>query len=925
MIELSKVYSQKDAEDKWYRIWEESGYFSPDGPAKEHQDPDLGSFAMVIPPPNITGFLHMGHALDNTLQDILVRFKRMRGFKALWVPGTDHAGIATQNVVEKDLAKEKKKKEDLGREEFIKKVWRWKELYGSTITGQLRKLGASPDWSRERFTMDEGLSKAVRKAFVSLYKEGLIYRGKRMVNWCPRCGTAISDIEVEHETKKGALWFIKYPLEKFEIRNSKSETISKSQIQNIKQEFIIVATTRPETMLGDTAVAVNPEDERYKHLIGKNLILPLVNRTIPVVADGFVDPAFGTGAVKVTPAHDPNDFELGARHNLPKVNILMPDAKITLEEFSEDEKKEIKRLQGLDRYKVREELLKDLEEKGFLEKTEDYENATGKCYRCKTVIEPYLSDQWFVKVAPLAEKAIKAVEDKQIVFVPERWSKVYIDWMTNLKDWCISRQIWWGHRIPVWYCSCGEMIVSETTPESCPACGNTKLCQDEDVLDTWFSSSLWPFSTLGWPEKTQDLDKYYPTSVLITGYDIITFWVSKMIMMGLKLMGKEPFKKVFIHGLIRDSSGKKMSKSTGNVIDPLTVIDKVGADALRFALTSLVMSGGQDLKLSEEKITEARNFANKIWNVSRFVLMQGDVPDARIDASELSIADKWILSRLNRTIDQITRLLEEFEFGEAARRLYEFIWSEYCDWYVELSKKNIYWSNPKSQTLNPKQIQNTNIEIQNKDSTLKVLRYVLETTTRLLHPFMPFETEEIYSIIGGGKTIMLADWPKSDKSFIDEITEEKVGLMIEVIRAIRNIRAEMNVTPGKEIKVSVSAGDQKAVIEEALPYITAITKAGEVRVHEKIKEKPAQSASAVTSNVEIYVHLEGLIDFEKERERLQKTLVEMSVLIDRAGKKLENNDFVSHAKPELVELEKEKLKEYQNKKTVLQERIAALK
>ncbi|MCX5749649.1 MAG: valine--tRNA ligase [Candidatus Saganbacteria bacterium] len=895
MMELSKTYDQTKVEGKWYKIWEESGFFSPDGPTTAHQNTNLGKFVIVIPPPNVTGSLHMGHALDNTLQDILIRFRRMQGYKTLWVPGTDHAGIATQNVVEKDLSKEKKKKEDIGREEFEKRVWKWKGLYGSTITKQLRRLGASCDWKRERFTMDEGLSKAVRKAFVSLYKEGLIYRGKRMVNWCPRCKTAISDIEVEHETRKGKLWYIKYKV----AGNQKPAAGT--------NDFVVVATTRPETMLGDTAVAVNPDDERYKHLTGKNLILPLVNRIIPVIADEFVDPSFGTGAVKVTPAHDPNDFDMGARHNLPKINILTKDAKITLEEFSAEEKKGINGIEGLERQKAREAIVKALEENGSIEKIEDYENSAGSCYRCKTVIEPSLSDQWFVKVASLAEKAIEAVEQKKIEFIPSRWSKVYTDWMMNLKDWCISRQIWWGHRIPVWYCACGEVIVSEADPEKCPACGGKSLSQDEDVLDTWFSSSLWPFSTLGWPQKTKDLETYYPTSALITGYDIITFWVSKMIMMGLHFMGSEPFGKVFIHGLIRDISGKKMSKSLGNVIDPIDVIERVGADALRFALTSLVTSGGQDLKLTEEKITEGRNFANKIWNVSRFVLMQGEAADTKFDTGRLTVADKWILSRFNRTIGQTTKLLEEFEFGEAARRLYEFIWSEFCDWFVELSKQSIYDQSP------------------NKENTLKVLKTVLLGTVKLLHPFMPFETEEIFSIIGGGKTIMLSDWPDSNPSLIDEKTEAKVALMIEIIRSIRNIRAEMNVPPNKEISAIISAGGQKDVVRELLPYMISLAKASKIEVLDRLREKPEQSASAVVSNIEIYVPLEGLIDFEKEKERLQKHLDEMDALISRTKEKLENKDFTGRAKPELVDAEKEKLKEYQNKKTILEERIKTLK
>ncbi len=881
MIEIPKVYDPASVEQKWYTLWESGGYFAP-----ATGDSAKGTFTIVIPPPNVTGMLHMGHALDNTLQDILIRFKRMQGFKTLWVPGTDHAGIATQNVVEKALAKEGKKKEDLGREEFLKKVWEWKEQYGGTITRQLRRLGASCDWSHERFTMDEGLSHAVRKAFVTLYKEGLIYRGKRMVNWCPRCTTAISDIEVEHENKKGHLWHIKYA-----VSGGKGH--------------VTVATTRPETMLGDTAVAVNPEDPRYKDLVGKKLVLPLVDRKIPVIADAFVSPEFGTGAVKVTPAHDPNDLEMGERHGLEKINIFTSHAKVTLDDFLPAEKEYIKKYEGLTREKAREAIVADLQELGLIEKIEDHENSTGKCYRCKTVIEPYMSDQWFVKVRPLAEKAIDAVEKGDITYLPERWSKVYLEWMRNLRDWCISRQIWWGHRIPVWYCPCGEVIVSETDPERCPECGNTNLKQDEDVLDTWFSSSLWPFSTLGWPEGTSDLKTYYPTSVLITGYDIITFWVSKMIMMGLKFMGKKPFSTVYIHGLIRDTSGKKMSKSLGNVIDPIEVIDHVGADALRFSLTSLVTYGGQDLKLSEEKITEGRNFANKIWNVSRYVLMQGDVDAGAFDGTKLSLADKWVLSRLNTTIEKLTAHLDAFEFGEAARLLYEFIWSEFCDWYVELSKINLYG----------------NI---NKDNTLKVLRHVLDATMKLLHPFMPFETEEIFSTVSDKGSLMLQKWPVADKGLIDPAVEQEIGTVIDTIRAVRNIRSEMNVPAGKEIKLIISASTLEKTFSENAGYIKTLTKASSIEIFRSVANKPAQSASSVVGPAEIFIPLEGLIDLEKEKQRIQKGIEEASALVARTEAKLANENFVRNAKPELVEDERNKLSEYRSREKLLTERLASL-
>lgn len=882
--EMQKSYEPKGIEEKWYASWEEKGLFSP-----ETYEGASGTFSIVIPPPNVTGSLHMGHALDNTIQDILARYKRMRGFKVLWLPGTDHAGIATQNVVEKSLLKEGVKKEDLGREAFLKKVWQWKEQYGGNITRQLRRLGASCDWTRERFTMDEGLSRAVRKAFVSLYREGLIYKGKRMVNWCPRCTTAISDIEVEHESKKGSLWHIKYAVDGTD-------------------RHITVATTRPETMLGDTAVAINPEDERYSHFAGKMLVLPLVGRKIPVIKDGFVDPAFGTGAVKVTPAHDPNDFEMAVRHNLPKINILTTDGKITLEEFSQDEQERISAYKGLDRGKARAKIVEELEEKGFIEKIEDYGNNVGKCYRCKTEIEPYLSDQWFVKVAPLAEAAIKAVESGAISYIPERWTKVYLDWMTNLRDWCISRQIWWGHRIPVWYCRCGEVVVSEQDPDKCPSCGSKHMRQDSDVLDTWFSSSLWPFSTMGWPDGTKDLKDYYPTSVLVTGYDIITFWVSKMIMMGMKFMGREPFGKVFIHGLIRDVSGKKMSKSLGNVIDPLDVIDHAGADALRFSLVSLVTAGGQDLKLAEEKITEGRNFANKIWNVSRFVLMQeGNDLLCDFDPKELSLADRWILSKYAHAASEITSLLERFEFGEAARKLYEFIWSQFCDWYVELSKIPLYGVEG------------------NRKNTLKVINYVLVNTLRLLHPFMPFETEEIFMRIRpGSRSIMLERWPEGHEAFMDVRSESEMSSVIEVIRAVRNIRSEMNIPSSKEIELLIASPDNTEVLERASCYIKTLVRASVIKISRAIDARPERSAMAAVSSAQIFIPLGGLIDIEKESARLKKGLADMELLIERASAKLSNNDFLSRAKKELVDAEKAKYKELIERRDMIAERISGL-
>ena len=797
--ELSKVYSPKEVEEKWYKFLEENKLFTPE--EKSTKKP----FTIVIPPPNVTGSLHMGHALNNTIQDILIRYKKMSGFNTLWLPGTDHAGIATQNVVEKELAQEGKKKEDIGREAFLKRTWEWKEKYGGQIIEQLKRLGSACDWTRLCFTLDEKRSKAVRKAFVELFKEGLIYRGKRIINWCPRCQTALSDVETEYHPEKGKLWYIKYPLE--------------------TRDHIVVATTRPETMLGDTAVAVHPEDERYKNLIGKMAILPLVNRRIPIIKDEFVDPRFGTGAVKVTPAHDPFDFEIGLRHNLPQVNMLYKDGRVNVIDFEEGEKKNILKYEMLDRFAARKELVKDLEAQGFIEKVEDYEVPIAKCYRCKTPIEPYLSDQWFVRVKELVQPAIRAVEAGKIRFSPERWTKVYLDWMENLRDWCISRQIWWGHRIPVYFCAeHNHMIVSEEEPKKCPQCGSENLIQDSDVLDTWFSSALWPFSTLGWPEKTSDLKIFYSTDVLVTGYDIITFWVSRMVMMGLKFMKEIPFHTVYIHGLVRDIYGKKMSKSLGNVIDPLNVIDKAGADALRFSLVSLITGQGQDIKLSEDKIVESRNFANKIWNVSRFVLMNlGTEPETK-QLGSFEFCDRWILSRYNQNIKQVTELLEAYDFGEAARVLYEFIWHEFCDWYVEMAKERLYGKDAQAA-----QIART------------ILLQVLDGTVRMLHPFMPFITEEIWqklrspvSGLPSPVSIMLSQWPKAEEKFIDLKVEEQMNLIMEVIRAIRNLRKEEKIEPKKEIEMLVVAkeSEKRESLKLGEDYIKRLAKLSRLELAE---------------------------------------------------------------------------------------------
>ncbi|MBI5399039.1 valine--tRNA ligase [Candidatus Saganbacteria bacterium] len=935
---ISKVYDPTEVEQKWYKIWEESGLFKPE------EDSAKLSFTIVIPPPNVTGSLHMGHALNNSIQDLLIRYKRMNGFNALWIPGTDHAGIATQNVVERELKKEGKTKDDLGREKFIAKVWEWKKEYGGRITQQLRRLGASCDWSRERFTMDEGLSKAVRRHFVQLYNEGLIYRGKRIINWCPRCQTALSDIEVEHENKKSHLWHLKYgPL--------------------------IVATTRPETMLGDTAVAVKPHDERYKHLWEKTIELPLVGRQIPIIKDDFVDIAFGTGAVKVTPAHDPNDYEMGQRHNLPMINVLTPDGKITLQEFSAEGKEKLKELEGLDRFKARERIVQRLEEQGLLVKIENYETSIGHCYRCKTIIEPYLSDQWFVRVGPLAEKGVAAVEEGQIKFVPDRWTKVYLQWMTNLRDWCISRQLWWGHQIPAYYCKseirnpkseinskseiqntklCEEIIVSETKPEKCPKCGGTEIVQDPDVFDTWFSSALWPFSTLGWPDETPDLKTFYPTDVLVTSYDIISFWVARMIMAGLHFMKQEPFHTVYIHGLVKDIHGKKMSKSWGNVIDPLEVINKAGADALRFAFLSLIAGQGQDVKLSEDRITEARNFANKIWNASRFVLMNTPssflplIKGENVERSETSggetLADQWILARLNQTIADVSRNIETYEFGQAAHQLYDFIWGDFCDWYIEMSKSDLYSDDKKR-----------------KEQAIKVLIYVLEKTLRLLHPFMPFITEEIWQTLLSTNLLSTDDkmpclparrpvWAGRNKR-IETINDQKPFLMKQawptvekqkeseslaaveylkaLITAIRNIKANYSLQTKEVDLVLCPSVKEKAYLLAGQGYIKQLAKVAKIEIVDTI-ETPKQSSSLIVGETQGFVPLKGLIDVEKETARLKKEQDNVVGSLERLKQLLVSPDFLAKAPPEAVAKQKVAQQELEDKLKIVSARMKEL-
>ena len=875
---IPTVYDPQSFEKKWYKYWEDNKLFHAE--VKMDKQP----FSIVIPPPNVTGQLHMGHALDNTLQDIQIRWRRMQGYNTLWMPGADHAGIATQIKVEEMLAQDNISRYDLGRDKFIEKVWEWKEQYGDRIITQLKSLGASCDWERERFTMDEGCSKAVREVFVSLYEKGLIYQGYRITNWCPRCNTALSDIEVEHEDKPGNLYHLRY------------------QVEN-SDEYIIVATTRPETMLGDSGVAVHPEDERYCHLIGKNLILPIVERKIPIFADDYVDPFFGTGAVKVTPAHDPNDFEMGQRHNLEQIVILNSNA--TMAENTG-------KYQGLDRYACRKALLQDLEAIGALVKIEEHNHAVGQCQRCSTIVEPMVSKQWFVKMESLAQPAIAAVETEKIKFVPERFTKIYLNWLDGIRDWCISRQIWWGHRIPAWYCECGETIVARDSVNSCPKCGSANVKQDEDVLDTWFSSALWPFSTMGWPEQTPELKQFYPTSVLVTGYDIIFFWVARMIMMGLEFQQEIPFKHVFIHGLVRDSQGRKMSKSLGNGIDPLEVVEKYGADTLRFMLIT-GNTPGNDMRFYWERVESTRNFANKLWNASRFVLMNLTDYDENFDpqASDYTLADKWILSRYNQTVSDVTRNLERFELGEAGRAIYEFIWNEFCDWYIELSKARLY----------------NKEDSRARQTAQSVLCYVLENTLKLLHPFMPFITEEIWQHIPHeGDSIIVASWPVEQTTLTDKKAELNMEIVMETIKAIRNMRAEVNVAPGRksEAILQLASAELVQLFELNASYIKTLAAVEPLNVSLTTPEKPENAMAAVVSGVEIYMPLKGLIDVDKETARLNKELLTLDKELARVSGKLSNEGFVAKAPPDVIEKEKAKQQEFEEKVKAINERLSYL-
>lgn len=875
---IPKVYDPASVEKKWYEFWEKNRYF--------HEEPEPGKkpFSIVIPPPNITGKLHMGHALDNTLQDILIRWHRMMGDNTLWMPGYDHAGLATQIKVEEVLKKEEgKTRFDLGREEFVKRVWAWKEEYGDRIINQLKCLGISCDWERKRFTMDEGCSRAVRETFVSLFEKGLIYKGTRITNWCVNCHTALSDIEVEHEDTPGHLWYVRYP------------------VVGEEDTYLTIATTRPETIPGDTAVAVNPEDERYAKLIGKTLRLPILNREIPVIADSYVDTKFGTGAVKITPSHDPNDYEMGLRHNLPEIVVIGKDGVMT---------EEAGPFAGLERYECRKQIVARLKEEGYLVKIEEHSHAVGHCQRCHNIVEPLVSTQWFVKMQPLVKAAVDCVTDGRTQFVPERFTKNYTGWMENIHDWCISRQIWWGHRIPVWYCDdCGEMSASRTDLEKCPKCGSTHIHQDEDALDTWFSSALWPFSTMGWPDNTELLKQFYPTSVLVTGYDIIFFWVARMLIMGMEFMKEIPFEKVFIHGLVRDSQGRKMSKSLGNGIDPLEVIEKYGADTLRFMLIT-GNTPGNDMRFYWERVEGTRNFANKIWNASRFALMNMEGYDKDAELAPYTLADKWILSRLQDTVKDVTGLLERFELGEAGRAIYDFIWSEVCDWYIEIAKPRLY-----------------NKEAAAERATAQhVLATVLVSAMKLLHPYMPFITEEIYQCLPHeAESIMISKWPVADESLVDPEAERGMNAIMDSIKAIRNMRAEVNANPGKKIPaIMLVSEDLREVVAHNDSYIKLLGGIDNLELRPLNGEKPENAMAAVVTGIEVYLPLAGLIDVEKETQRLSKELAAMEKDLQRAGGKLNNAGFLAKAPEDVIAKERAKYEELSGKIEAVKKRMAYL-
>ncbi|WP_026884481.1 valine--tRNA ligase [Clostridium akagii] len=874
---IAKTYDPKEFEDRLYKWWEDKKFFTP------KVDHTKKPYTIIMPPPNITGQLHLGHALDNAMQDFLIRTKRMQGYSTLWLPGQDHASIATEVKVENELLKQGLKKKEMGRDAFLEKVWEWTDTYRERIRGQLKKMGVSADFTRESFTMDEKLSKAVREVFVKLYSEGLIYRGNRITNWCPKCQTALSDAEIEYVEQEGHFWNIKYP-----VKNS--------------DEYLEIATTRPETLLGDTAVAVNPKDDRYAHLVGKTLILPLVNREISIVADDYVDMEFGTGAVKITPAHDPNDYEVGKRHSLAEITILNNDGTIV---------KGYGKYSGLDRYKARDEIVKDLKEQGFLVGIKNHTHNVGTHDRCKCTIEPMISNQWYVKMDSLAKPAIDAVKTGEIKFVPERFDKTYYNWMDNIHDWCISRQLWWGHRIPVWYCKdCGEIIVNAVAPTKCSKCGSSNLNQDEDVLDTWFSSALWPFSTLGWPDKTEDLDYFYPTNVLVTGYDIIFFWVARMIFSGIHNMGEVPFQHVLMHGLIRDAEGRKMSKSLGNGVDPLDVIDEYGADALRFSLIT-GNAPGNDFRYKTEKVENARNFANKIWNASRFVLMNidDDMMKKYENSKEYSLADRWILSRANTVVGEVTENIDKFELGIASQKVYDFMWTEFCDWYIELIKPTMYGEDEKA-----------------KGIVYNVLNRVLTIGLQLLHPVMPYITEEIYQHLEKKyESISISKWPEYTEELHDPKAEEDMNYIMEAIKALRNVRVEMNVPPSRKAKLIVLLADSaKSAYEAGISYLEKLGSASEVVFISSKSEVPKNAVSVVTKGGEMFMPLLDLIDLEKEMERLHKEEEKLKNEIQRVAKKLANQGFVSKAPDNVIEEEKAKGEKYKEMLQAVLSRIDSL-
>jgi valyl-tRNA synthetase len=860
---LNKGYEPHDVEKRWYEFWEKELLF-----AANEEKTDQKCYSIVIPPPNVTGVLHMGHALNNTLQDILCRYRRLCGDNVLWMPGTDHAGIATQNVVEKKLADEGMDRHQVGRKKFIEAVWEWRSEYGNAIINQLKRLGASCDWDRERFTMDEGLSRAVRKVFVSLYQEGLIYRGNYIINWCHRCHTALADLEVEHEVHEGHLYHIRYPF-------------------TDGTGGVVVATTRPETMLGDTAVAVNPNDERYQGIESLQVILPLMNRIIPIIKDNYVDMSFGTGALKITPAHDPNDFEIGNHHNLERIKVIGDDGRMT---------SEAGKFKGLDRFECRNVVVNALKEEGLLEKIEPYQHSIGHCYRCRTIIEPNLSKQWFIRTQPLAKKAIDAVKKGDTKIIPEIWTKTYFEWMNNIKDWCISRQIWWGHQIPAWTCStCQEIIVALETPATCPGCGGTDLVQDTDVLDTWFSSALWPFSTMGWPDQTPLLKLFYPTSVLVTGFDILFFWVARMMMMGIHFMEDVPFKDVYVHALVRDEAGKKMSKSTGNVIDPLSIIDRYGTDAFRFTLAAFAAQG-RDVKMSEKRVEGYRNFINKIWNAARFALTHINKSYTNITTEPLSLVDRWIMSRLNRVSGKVSEALNSYRFNDAAGMLYNFVWHEFCDWYLEAIKPTLYGKEGENR----------------QHATLGVLWRVLHDTLILLHPFVPFITEEIWHKLPGTQgSIMKAAFPlytdNDSRIQRDEEAEAHMGLISGIITGIRNIRGEMNISPSLSLGVSAQSQDEltRKAIQQHRDMIINLARLNSLSVGNAV-ERPKSAATAVVNDATIFVSLEGIIDFAKEIERLEKEIDKLTNESATVSKKLNNEDFLRKAPAEVVEKVKAK-------------------